>query len=206
MHAATARFEEDGDTRIGYGWFTTRHGDHEVVWHNGATSGFRSYVGFERATGRAVVVLGNTDQGVEPIGLRLLGVPEKEAGTAAPVAPVWIGAGLALAFTFMGGLSLLGTARRRELDRVTVLAAAVWAFAYLGLAHRMGTGRWCRPGSGHSAPACRLREWRWRRSGGGPCRCSTRGCRGVGCCRWRVPWSPPCWRSRPSPPESGPHF
>ena len=77
--AATARFREDDDTRIGYGWFTTRHGDREVVWHNGATGGFRSYVGLERATGRAVVVLGNTDKGVEPIGLRLLGVPPKEA-------------------------------------------------------------------------------------------------------------------------------
>ncbi|MDG4780677.1 serine hydrolase [Micromonospora sp. WMMD961] len=62
VDAATARFREDGDTRMGYGWFTTRHGDHEVVWHNGATSGFRSYIGLERATGRAVVVLGNTDR------------------------------------------------------------------------------------------------------------------------------------------------
>ncbi|RAO62921.1 serine hydrolase domain-containing protein [Micromonospora saelicesensis] len=136
--AATARFREDGDTRIGYGWFTTRHGDREVVWHNGATSGFRSYVGFERATGRAVVVLGNTDKGVEPIGLRLLGVPQEEAEAAAPVAAVWIGIGLAVAFTFLGGLSLLGTARRRELDRVTLLAATVWGVAYLALGHRMG--------------------------------------------------------------------
>ncbi|MDG4809291.1 serine hydrolase [Micromonospora sp. WMMD1120] len=136
--AATARFREDDDTRIGYGWFTSRHGDHEVVWHNGATGGFRSYVGFERATGRAVAVLGNTDRDVEPIGLRLLGVPPREADSAASVLLPWIGAGLAVVFTFLGGLSLLGTARRRELDQVTVLAAAVWAFAYLGLGHRLG--------------------------------------------------------------------
>ncbi|MHA4949635.1 serine hydrolase domain-containing protein [Micromonospora sp. SD19] len=164
--AATARFQRDGDTRIGYGWFTTRHGDHEVVWHNGGTGGFRSYVGFERATGRAVVVLGNTDKGVEPIGLRLLGVPEKEAGAGTPPAPVWIGAGLAVAFTFLGGLSLLGTARRRELDRVTVVAAVVWAFAYLGLAHRMGDWSvvpvWFWPlGVGLSAAGATLAVTRW---------------------------------------------
>ncbi|WP_433651628.1 serine hydrolase domain-containing protein [Micromonospora zamorensis] len=164
--ATTARFREDGNTHIGYGWFTTRHGDHEVVWHNGATGGFRSYIGLERATGRAVVVLGNTDKGVEPIGLRLLGVPEKEAEEAAPVAPVWIGAGLAVAFTFLGGLSLLGTARRRELDRVTVVAAVVWAFAYLGLAHRMGDWSvvpvWVWPlGAGLSAAGAALAVTRW---------------------------------------------
>ncbi|GLZ62764.1 serine hydrolase domain-containing protein [Micromonospora sp. NBRC 107095] len=165
--AATARFREDGDTRIGYGWFTTRHGDREVVWHNGATSGFRSYVGFERATGRAVVVLGNTDRGVDPIGRRLLGLSEREAGAAAPVVPGWIGAGLAVAFTFLGGLSLLGTARRRELDRVTLLAASVWAFAYLGLAHRMGdwlvVPAWLWPlGAGLSAAGVALAATRWR--------------------------------------------
>ncbi|MGW4680259.1 serine hydrolase domain-containing protein [Micromonospora taraxaci] len=164
--AASARFREDDDTRIGYGWFTTRHGDREVVWHNGATSGFRSYVGFERATGRGVVVLGNTDRGVEAIGLRLLGVPEEEAGSATPLAPVWIGAGLAVAFTFLGGLSLFGTARRRELDRVSLLAAAVWAFAYLGLGHRLGDWSvvpvWLWPlGAALSAAAVTLAVTRW---------------------------------------------
>ncbi|MEU8213773.1 serine hydrolase domain-containing protein [Micromonospora sp. NPDC049044] len=165
--ATTARFREDDDTRVGYGWFTTRHGDHEIVWHNGATSGFRSYIGLERATGRAVVVLGNTDREVEPIGLRLLGVPETEAGAAAAGTSVWIGAGLAVAFTFLGGLSLLGTVRRRELDRVTVSAASVWAFAYLGLAHRMGDWSvvpvWLWPlGAALSAAGVAVAATRWR--------------------------------------------
>ncbi|MDM4722670.1 serine hydrolase domain-containing protein [Micromonospora sp. WMMA1363] len=76
--AATPRFTKDERDRVGYGWFTTRHGDREVVWHNGGTGGFRAYVGFERATGRGVVVLGNTDRAVDGIGLRLLGVSEVE--------------------------------------------------------------------------------------------------------------------------------
>ncbi|RAO19307.1 Beta-lactamase [Micromonospora noduli] len=165
--AATARYREDDDTRIGYGWFTTRHGDREVVWHNGATGGFRSYVGLERATGRAVVVLGNTDKGVEPIGLRLLGMSPKEAASATSMVLPGIGAGLAVAFTFLGGLSLLGTARRRQLDQVTLLAAAVWAFAYLGLGHRLGdwsvVPAWLWPlGAGLSAAGVAVAAIRWR--------------------------------------------
>ena len=82
-------------------------------------------------------------------------------------AAVWIGAGLAVVFTFLGGLSLLGTARRRQLDQVTLLAAAVWAFAYLGLAHRMGDWSvvpvWLWPlGAGLSAAGAALAVTRWR--------------------------------------------
>ncbi|GLY21795.1 serine hydrolase domain-containing protein [Micromonospora sp. NBRC 101691] len=136
--AATARFEEDGRNRIGYGWFTTRHGDRDVVWHNGGTGGFRAYVGVDRAAGKGVVVLGNTDRSVDPIGLRLLGVPQEDlpdddgAGL-----PGWVGVGLALVFSLIGGLSLLSTARRGP-DRLSVLDAALWVPASLLLAYRLG--------------------------------------------------------------------
>ncbi|MEU8311408.1 serine hydrolase domain-containing protein [Micromonospora sp. NPDC048887] len=72
--AATPRFDAGDDRRIGYGWFTSRHGGREVVWHNGGTSGFRAFLGFDRAAGRGVVMLGNTTRDVDPIGLRLLDV------------------------------------------------------------------------------------------------------------------------------------
>ncbi|MFV2102886.1 serine hydrolase domain-containing protein [Micromonospora sp. LOL_024] len=84
VDARDPRFEDTERSRIGYGWLTNRYGDREITWHNGATSGFHSYVGFDRATGQGVVVLGNTGKGVEPIGLRLLGVPQESAGTASP--------------------------------------------------------------------------------------------------------------------------
>lgn len=58
----------EGD-RIGYGWRTTDG----VTWHDGHTGGFSSYVGFDRTSGRGVVVLGNTSASVDYIGLRLLG-------------------------------------------------------------------------------------------------------------------------------------
>ncbi|MEU8068165.1 serine hydrolase domain-containing protein [Micromonospora sp. NPDC048169] len=134
--AATPRFDAGDDRRIGYGWFTSRHGDREIVWHNGGTGGFRAYLGFDRAADRGVVVLGNTTRDVDPIGLRLLGV-RGDAAEESTGLDGWIGAALALAFTFLGGLSLWSTARRGT-DRVTVLSDAVWAVVSLGLGHRLG--------------------------------------------------------------------
>lgn len=74
--AATPRFDETADRRVGYGWFTDRADGQEFTWHNGATSGFRSFVGFDRAAGRGVVVLGNTDRSVDQLGVRLLGAAD----------------------------------------------------------------------------------------------------------------------------------
>ncbi|MFG1945709.1 serine hydrolase domain-containing protein [Nonomuraea sp. NPDC048826] len=71
--AAEPRFTETSKQRIGYGWYTTVFGDSTVTWHNGGTGGFRSFAGFDRGTGRVVVVLGNTDADIEPMALRLLG-------------------------------------------------------------------------------------------------------------------------------------
>ncbi|KAB1128716.1 beta-lactamase family protein [Micromonospora sp. AMSO12t] len=164
--AATPRFTEDDRNRIGYGWFTTRYGDREIVWHNGATGGFHAYLGFERATGRGVVVLGNTAKGVEPIGLRLLGVPARDADGDGPPLPVWIGAGLAVVLTFLGGLSLLGTTRRAP-DRLTLAPAVAWAVLYPALGHRLGDWSmvpgWLWPlGAGVSAAGIVLAAYRWR--------------------------------------------
>jgi hypothetical protein len=43
-----------------------------VLWHNGGTSGFRSFVAFTGETHTAVVVLSNSARSVDRLGLRLL--------------------------------------------------------------------------------------------------------------------------------------
>jgi len=43
-----------------------------MLWHNGGTNGFRSFVGVIRDAGIAVVVLGNTARSVDWLGLRLV--------------------------------------------------------------------------------------------------------------------------------------
>lgn len=165
--ATTARFTEDDRNRVGYGWFTTRYDDREVVWHNGGTGGFRAYVGFERATGRGVVVLGNTDRDVDPIGLRLLGVPPAATdGEESLGLPGWVGAGLAVAFTVLGGLTLL-SALRRVPDRLSLAPAVGWAVLYPALGHRLGDWSvvpgWLWPfGVGLSAAGLIAAAYRWR--------------------------------------------
>jgi CubicO group peptidase (beta-lactamase class C family) len=59
---------------IALGWHVFTAGGHEIVWHNGGTAGFRSFIGFDRARQVGVVVLSNASmpEGVDDIGLYLL--------------------------------------------------------------------------------------------------------------------------------------
>jgi CubicO group peptidase (beta-lactamase class C family) len=43
-----------------------------MLWHNGGTGGFRSFIGFVPGTEVAVVVLSNSARSVDAIGFRIL--------------------------------------------------------------------------------------------------------------------------------------
>ncbi|MFD3515528.1 serine hydrolase domain-containing protein [Streptomyces sp. NPDC058657] len=72
IDATRPRHDAQGMNRIGMGWLTQAAGDRELTWHNGATGGSRSFVGLDRARGRAVAVLSNTAQDVDALGSRLV--------------------------------------------------------------------------------------------------------------------------------------
>ena len=57
--------------KIGLGWHI-RQGDRAVVWHNGRTGGFASFIGFVQGGDLGVVVLTNTAHSVDDIGAHLL--------------------------------------------------------------------------------------------------------------------------------------
>lgn len=59
---------------IALGWHVATKGDFEIVWHNGGTGGYRSYIAFDPRRHTGVVVLANmfTDRGVDDIGRHLL--------------------------------------------------------------------------------------------------------------------------------------
>lgn len=59
---------------IGLGWLIVKPSSEEIVWHNGGTGGYRSFVGFEPKAGVGVVVLSNTftAAGIDDIGMHLL--------------------------------------------------------------------------------------------------------------------------------------
>lgn len=59
---------------VALGWHVFTTGGREIVWHNGGTGGYRSFVGFDPSERVGVVVLSNaeTPEGVDDIGHHLL--------------------------------------------------------------------------------------------------------------------------------------
>ena len=75
---------------IALGWhiLTSTPGGDSIVWHNGGTGGYRSFIGFNPKTHIGVVVLSNTSTaaGVDDIGVHLLN-PKAPLLTAAAFQP-----------------------------------------------------------------------------------------------------------------------
>jgi D-alanyl-D-alanine-carboxypeptidase/D-alanyl-D-alanine-endopeptidase len=71
---ATRRPTGIRDETAGFGWIIAKSGDDEMIWHNGGTGGYRSFVGFLPKAKVGVVVLSNTytEIGVDDIGQHLL--------------------------------------------------------------------------------------------------------------------------------------
>ncbi|HTW22985.1 MAG TPA: serine hydrolase [Candidatus Baltobacteraceae bacterium] len=63
----------------GLAWLIVTANSKEIVWRNGGTGGYRSFMGFDPAAGIGVVVLSNTSTaaGVDDIGRRLLAPPKQ---------------------------------------------------------------------------------------------------------------------------------
>lgn len=60
------------NAEVALGWHVTVMGEQRIVWHNGGTGGFRSYIGFDAAKKMGVVVLTNGTHGADDIGVHLL--------------------------------------------------------------------------------------------------------------------------------------
>ena len=76
MAAMLAKRRPTGDAghEVALGWHVYTANDREIVWHNGGTGGYRSWIGFEPKSRTGVVVLSNasTGAGVDDIGRHLL--------------------------------------------------------------------------------------------------------------------------------------
>ncbi|GAB4373375.1 MAG: hypothetical protein Kow00121_16560 [Elainellaceae cyanobacterium] len=57
---------------IALGWHALNHYDTEIIFHDGGTGGFRSFLGFVKQKRLGVVVLSNSENDVNDIGLHLL--------------------------------------------------------------------------------------------------------------------------------------
>lgn len=58
--------------RIGAAWMTLDVKGRRITWHNGATGGFRSWIGLDREAGAGVVLLSASSQPVDRHGFALL--------------------------------------------------------------------------------------------------------------------------------------
>ncbi len=67
-----ARHDKANGARVGLGWLMKGSGENEVIWHNGGTGGYRTFAGFSPLKKMGVVVMTNSDAGVDEIGFRLL--------------------------------------------------------------------------------------------------------------------------------------
>ena len=68
---------------IGLAWHLTADTP-PIIWHNGGTSGYRSFIGFEPRGRRGVVVLVNTSQSPDGLAMKLLRGDEPKKAEAAP--------------------------------------------------------------------------------------------------------------------------
>jgi CubicO group peptidase (beta-lactamase class C family) len=60
------------DLDMALGWHVGRKFDGEIIWHNGQTGGYHSFIGFDPARRRGVAVLSNSANSVDDIALHLL--------------------------------------------------------------------------------------------------------------------------------------
>ena len=58
--------------RIGLNWLISSTSRIDIVWHNGGTGGYRSFIGLDKRHQRAVIVLTNSANGADDIGQRIL--------------------------------------------------------------------------------------------------------------------------------------
>lgn len=81
------------EMRIGLAWHILSRGGNEIVWHNGGTGGYRSFVGFDKKRKKSVVILANQSLDLDDIGFYLLGAGQlqKTVDVAAEILDKYVG-------------------------------------------------------------------------------------------------------------------
>lgn len=99
-----------GGRGIGLGWMHAEVGGHRLIWHNGITGGFRTFVGFLPDEGRGFVVLANGQGDVDALARRLL--DPAEPALPAHDASVVVGVAITLILLAWGPLTLANSIQR----------------------------------------------------------------------------------------------
>jgi len=70
--AQQARRDMDKTDRIGFAWMTRKATPQDVIWHNGTTFGYASFIGFTADRQRGIVILTNVSETVDDLGFAAL--------------------------------------------------------------------------------------------------------------------------------------
>jgi serine-type D-Ala-D-Ala carboxypeptidase/endopeptidase len=80
--AQQPRRDIDKTDRIGFGWMTRTARPENVIWHNGTTFGYASFIGFTADRKRGIVILTNVSESVDDLGFAALSdAPLQSYGT-----------------------------------------------------------------------------------------------------------------------------
>lgn len=127
-HTPRARIDEEDS--VGLGWMITEREGRTVMWHNGGTGGFRSFLGFDPERDIGVFVLANSDNSVDRVGGWLLG---QSAAPSAPRPERVTGAALAAVIAFsVGRVALVGGG--------PIASLAVWRRKLVGASRTEAVG------------------------------------------------------------------
>ena len=128
--AMTPRYAISSTDEIGLGWVISTSTGSVSVWHNGSVPGFSSVLRIDMTRHRAVIVLGNSDASVDPLGAKLLQprAPVAALGASGQVA------GLAALACVVGVWLVLMAARARRRVIGFLVAAAAQAGLVLAVA------------------------------------------------------------------------
>lgn len=134
--AALPRAQDPDGDRVGLGWVTSEYptaaGLRAVTWHNGGTTGYRTWVGFDRGSGTGVAVLSATARSADPVGLRLLGIDRPDPPTR------WGAVAVTLFLLVYPVVLVVAALVGRRRDRIGVPATVASAAVVLWLAHLAG--------------------------------------------------------------------
>ena len=103
----SARRDLDAQMKIGLNWHILTAFQRPLIWHNGGTGGYRSFIGLDPERQRGVVVLSNQSVAPDDIGVHLLEV--RAPITPAPKLRTEIAVDPALLETYVGVYQLAPT-------------------------------------------------------------------------------------------------
>ncbi len=116
------------------GWAHSDHGQGVMIWHNGQTGGFHSFLGFVPESGRGVVVLSNAANGADDFAVALL--RDEELPMRADSG--WLMPAFTLLFAPLGAVLLAGF-MLKPASRLHGLDALLASTFLLGLTWKIGT-------------------------------------------------------------------